>query len=76
MTRTADVVVVGAGIIGSSIAYQLARHEAGSVVVLDKGAGPAEGSPPVMAGASRGAAHWQAMTPSAMAGAGLAAGSP
>jgi sarcosine oxidase, subunit beta len=40
----ADVVVVGAGIIGSSIGYQLKRHGVGSVVVLDKGAGPAEGS--------------------------------
>ena len=39
----ADVVVVGAGIIGSSIAYQLARHGV-SVIALDKGAGPAEGS--------------------------------
>ncbi len=44
MTRTADVVVVGAGIVGSSIAYQLVRHGVGSVVALDKGAGPAEGS--------------------------------
>ena len=44
MTRTADVVVVGAGIIGASIAYQLLRHGAGTVVALDKGAGPAEGS--------------------------------
>jgi glycine/D-amino acid oxidase-like deaminating enzyme len=44
VTRTADVVVVGAGIIGSSIAYQLARHGAGTVVALDKGMGPAEGS--------------------------------
>jgi glycine/D-amino acid oxidase-like deaminating enzyme len=44
MTRTADVVVVGAGIIGSSIAYQLARHGVAAVVALDKGAGPAEGS--------------------------------
>jgi glycine/D-amino acid oxidase-like deaminating enzyme len=42
--RTADVVVVGAGIIGSSIAFQLARHGAGTVVALDKGIGPAEGS--------------------------------
>jgi glycine/D-amino acid oxidase-like deaminating enzyme len=42
--RTADVVVVGAGIVGSSIAYQLTRHGAGSVVALDKGRGPAEGS--------------------------------
>lgn len=44
MTRTADVVVVGAGIIGSSIAYQLARHGVESVIALDKGVGPAEGS--------------------------------
>jgi glycine/D-amino acid oxidase-like deaminating enzyme len=42
--RTADVVVVGAGIIGSSIAFQLTRRAAGSVIVLDKGLGPAEGS--------------------------------
>ena len=44
MKRTADVIVVGAGIIGSSIAYQLARHGVESVVALDKGKGPAEGS--------------------------------
>lgn len=37
------VVVVGAGIIGSSIAFQLARHGV-DVVAVDKGAGPAEGS--------------------------------
>lgn len=37
------MIVVGAGIIGSSIAYQLARHGV-RVVALDKGAGPAEGS--------------------------------
>ncbi len=37
------VVVVGAGIIGSSISFQLARHGV-DVVALDKGAGPAEGS--------------------------------
>ncbi|MEX2133060.1 MAG: FAD-dependent oxidoreductase [Acidimicrobiia bacterium] len=39
-----DVVVVGAGIIGSSIGYQLGRHGIKDVVVLDKGMGPAEGS--------------------------------
>ena len=44
MTRTAEVVVVGAGIIGSSIAYQLARHGVRDVVALDKGRGPSEGS--------------------------------
>lgn len=35
--------VVGAGIIGSSIAFQLARHGV-EVIAVDKGAGPAEGS--------------------------------
>ncbi|MGH8875377.1 MAG: NAD(P)/FAD-dependent oxidoreductase, partial [Acidimicrobiia bacterium] len=44
MRETADVVVVGAGIIGASIAYNLVRRGAGKVVALDKGAGPAEGS--------------------------------
>jgi glycine/D-amino acid oxidase-like deaminating enzyme len=44
MRRKADVVVVGAGIIGASIAYQLARHGAGEVLAVDKGKGPAEGS--------------------------------
>jgi glycine/D-amino acid oxidase-like deaminating enzyme len=42
--ETADIVVVGAGIIGSSIAYQLARRTTDKIVVLDKGAGPSEGS--------------------------------
>lgn len=37
------VIVVGAGIIGASIAYQLARHGV-DVIALDKGVGPAEGS--------------------------------
>ena len=44
MSETADVVVVGAGIIGSSIAYQIARRSPLRVVVLEKGAGVAEGS--------------------------------
>ncbi len=42
--ETADIVVIGAGIIGSSIAYQLARRTTDRIVVLDKGAGPSEGS--------------------------------
>lgn len=41
---SADVVVVGAGIIGASIGYQLKRHGVDKVTVLDKGVGPAEGS--------------------------------
>lgn len=44
MSETADVVVVGAGIVGSAIAYQIARRSSLSVTLLDKGAGPAEGS--------------------------------
>lgn len=43
MTSGADVVIVGAGIIGSSIAYQLSRHGLG-VVSVDKARGPSEGS--------------------------------
>lgn len=43
MTETADVLVVGAGVIGSSIALQLARagHD---VLVVDKSAGAGHGS--------------------------------
>jgi sarcosine oxidase subunit beta len=36
LPRTADVVVVGAGAIGASIAYQLARRGGGDVVVLER----------------------------------------
>lgn len=35
--ETADVVVLGAGVTGASIAFHLARRRAGRVVVLDKG---------------------------------------
>jgi sarcosine oxidase subunit beta len=42
--RSADVIVIGAGIVGLSIAYQLARRGGGRIVVLEKGAGVAEGS--------------------------------
>jgi glycine/D-amino acid oxidase-like deaminating enzyme len=44
MAERADMVIVGAGIIGSSIAYQIARRSPRRVVVLEKGAGVAEGS--------------------------------
>jgi sarcosine oxidase subunit beta len=34
---TADVVILGAGVIGASIAFHLARRKAGRIVVIDKG---------------------------------------
>ena len=37
MEKTADVVIIGGGIIGVSIAYHLARKKAGRVVLLEKG---------------------------------------
>jgi len=36
-SRNADIVVVGAGVTGASIAFQLSRRRAGRVLVLDKG---------------------------------------
>ncbi len=39
-----DVVIVGAGIIGLSISWQLRRRSELSIVVLEKGAGDGEGS--------------------------------
>ena len=39
-----DVVVIGGGIIGSAIAHQLAVRDFGRVSVVERGAGPAEGS--------------------------------
>jgi glycine/D-amino acid oxidase-like deaminating enzyme len=35
-TRTADFVIVGAGVMGASIAFHLAQRKAGRVVVIDK----------------------------------------
>jgi glycine/D-amino acid oxidase-like deaminating enzyme len=35
--KSADVVVIGAGVMGASIAFQLSRRKAGRVVVIDKG---------------------------------------
>jgi glycine/D-amino acid oxidase-like deaminating enzyme len=37
LPRTADVVILGAGVMGASIAFHLARRRAGRIVVLDKG---------------------------------------
>lgn len=42
--RKFDVVIVGAGIIGLSIAWQLARRSSLKIAVLEKGAGVGEGS--------------------------------
>lgn len=42
--ESADVVIVGGGIMGMSIAYQIARRSAMSVIVLEKGASLGEGS--------------------------------
>lgn len=44
MATTADVVVIGAGIMGMSAAFQIARRSSARVIVVEKGAGPGEGS--------------------------------
>ena len=44
MRETADVVIAGGGIVGLSIAYQLARRNAGRIVVLEKSSSLGEGS--------------------------------
>ncbi|MCL1595099.1 MAG: FAD-binding oxidoreductase [Actinomycetia bacterium] len=42
--ETADIVIIGGGIIGMSIAHQIARRSSLDIVVLEKGAGLGEGS--------------------------------
>jgi sarcosine oxidase subunit beta len=42
--RKFDIVIVGAGIVGLSIAWQLARRSSLKIAVLEKGAGVGEGS--------------------------------
>lgn len=44
MTETADIVIVGAGIIGLCTALQIAKRSSAKIVVLDKGSGFGEGS--------------------------------
>lgn len=44
MSETADVIVIGAGIIGLSTAFQIARRSGLKVVVFEKGSGLGEGS--------------------------------
>jgi sarcosine oxidase, subunit beta len=36
LPKTADIVILGAGVMGASIAFQLAKRKAGRVVVIDK----------------------------------------
>lgn len=36
LPQTADIVILGAGVMGTSIAFHLARRKAGNIVVLDK----------------------------------------
>lgn len=42
--ESADIVIIGGGIMGASIAFQVARRSKMSVVVLEKGSGLGEGS--------------------------------
>ncbi len=35
-TRSADIVIIGAGVMGASIAFHLAQREAGRILVIDK----------------------------------------
>lgn len=37
MEKTADIIIIGGGIIGTSIAYHLAQKKAQGVVLLEKG---------------------------------------
>lgn len=43
-SRSADIVIIGGGIIGMSVAFQIARRSKMSVVVLEKGSSLGEGS--------------------------------
>ena len=36
LPKTADIVILGAGVMGASIAFHLAKRKAGKIVVLDK----------------------------------------
>ncbi len=51
--RTFDIVIVGAGIVGTSIAYHLARRGAGRVAVLEREINPGMGSTSKAAGGIR-----------------------
>ena len=53
MTRTADVIVVGGGVVGASAAYHIADAGAGHVLVLERADQLAEGSTGACAGGFR-----------------------
>jgi sarcosine oxidase subunit beta len=42
--RTASIVIIGAGVIGASVAYHLARRGWREILVLDRSPGPGQGS--------------------------------
>src|SRR5216684_580845 len=44
MTETADVVIIGSGIVGSSVAYHLAEQGCTNVLVIEREAHPGKGS--------------------------------
>jgi glycine/D-amino acid oxidase-like deaminating enzyme len=44
MRDTADIVIIGAGIVGLSIAHQISRRDPSRIVILEKAANVAEGS--------------------------------
>ncbi len=59
MTETADVVIIGSGIVGSSVAYHLAEQGCTNVLVIEREAHQGKGS----TGKSMGGVRAQFSTP-------------
>src|SRR3989441_10160843 len=59
MTETADVVIIGSGIVGSSVAYHLAQQGCANVLVLERESHQGKGS----TGKSMGGVRAQFSTP-------------